>query len=509
MIGNRVSDPTSIFDLLAAAAAQHGARPAVRLNGSMLTYRELSDHALRMARALKECGAAPGVCVAHSFQKSFDALVALFAIARTGAAYVPLDPQWPAERVALIAEDAGLEIWTGTQPPPTAIAGRFRAVFATQEAGDARPIAACVEGPAISGDVPAPDRGIANVLFTSGSTGRPKGVEITTRSLTHFAAWGEDYFRLTPDDVIANHAPFNFDLSTFDIFAAVHSGATICPVPERLKMFPYQLAEWIARERITIWYSVPSALAMLLQRGRLSDHDLTGLRHVIFAGEPMPKPVVRQLGLSLLGAHLTNLYGPTETNVCTFHRVTKADLDDDGSLPIGMPIRDTRAWIMESERAEAEAGELWIAGPAVTTGYLGDPALTAQRLVSAPDGAGQAYRTGDRVRRRSDGVLLFEGRIDRMVKCRGHRVEPGEIEAVLYALPAVRQAAVVPVPDALFGHRLRACVAFHDGAGASEAEMIAHCRSRLPVHMVPDEWDIRGALPETDRGKFDLLELAR
>jgi enterobactin synthetase component F len=164
---------------------------------------------------------------------------------------------------------------------------------------------------------------------------------------------------------------------------------------------------------------------------------------------------------------------------------------------------------VDEDGRDASVGELLIAGPTVTTGYSNDVELTVRRLVNAPDGDGCAYRTGDRVRRRDDGVLLFEGRIDRMIKCRGHRIEPGEVETALYALSVVRQAAVIAVADETFGNRLRACVSFRDGATVSEAALIAHCRDRLPAYMVPDEWEIRETLPQTDRGKIDLQALAR
>jgi acyl-coenzyme A synthetase/AMP-(fatty) acid ligase len=381
----------------------------------------------------------------------------------------------------------------------------------------------------MTGEASAPERGLVNILFTSGSTGTPKGVEVTTRSLLHFSQWAVDFFELNENDRLANHAPFTFDLSTLDIFAAVRAGAAMCPVPERLKMFPYKLAELMAAAGITTWYSVPSALALLVQRGSLGAHDLSRLRHVIFAGEVMPKALLADIARSLPDASLTNLYGPTETNVCTFHRVSKEELATDDAVPIGRPISDTRAWIVDEsgkvlaaltdiperragiqidEGAVASAsGELWIAGPTVTTGYYGDAEQTAARRVDAPDGAGRAYRTGDRVTVRADGAMMFEGRMDRMIKRGGHRVEPGEIETVLGRHPSVGEAAVVPVADATFGSRLKACVAGRGGAALEESALVAYCRASLPSYMMPDLWEFHAALPRTDRGKVDLQKL--
>lgn len=501
----------NVFELLAHAADAHADRIAIDLAGATIRYADLIDRAERLAAMLRNVGAEPGARVAHAFVKSIDALVAMFAIARTGAAYVPIDPAWPADRIACICEDADIRIWTGSAGPPDAVAATMRATFASSVV-DTGVIAltALADASPMSGDVPAPARGIANLLFTSGSTGRPKGVEITTLSLDHFSHWGADQFDLGPHDRVSNHAPFNFDLSTFDIFAAVRAGATMCPVPERVKMFPFQLAKFIAEQRISVWYSVPSALIMMQLRGQLETHDLSALRHVLFAGEVMPPPALKALMDSIPHAGWANLYGPTETNVCTYHLVNHDDTVSD-SIPIGRPIRDTRVWIVDPnlhEVADGQSGELLVAGPTITTGYANDPALTTQRLVPAPDGDGSAYRTGDRARRRDDGALLFEGRIDRMIKCRGHRIEPGEIEAALFNHPAVREAAVVAVADPIFGNRLRACIAFRDGSSATQADLIAHCRANIPTYMVPDEWDIRDALPQTDRGKIDLRALA-
>lgn len=498
----------TLHQLLQDSARRYPTRPAVEFGESRLTYGELLSVSDRLAALLMERGAMPGVHVAFCFKKSIDALVSIFAIIRTGAAYVPLDPAWPDERKSTICEDAGIRLWVGTDPP-TGIAGIECAI--TSNAGPASiSIASSRDGEPVRGETPAPKDDVANILYTSGSTGRPKGVQITTRSLLHFSQWSVDYFGMTPEDRVANHAPYNFDLSTFDIFAAVRAGAAMCPVPERLKMFPYQMAKWIADTRISVWYSVPSALVLMQLRGNLGDHDLSALRHVIFAGEVMPKPALQELARQFSGAAMTNLYGPTETNVCTYHGVNETDLRDDGPLPIGRPISDTRVWIVgENGRpvASGDAGELLVAGPTLTSGYFGDVELTVRRLVAALDGVGPAYRTGDRVRSRADGVLMFEGRIDRMVKCRGHRIEPGEIEAAIVRHPMVKEVAVVALPDPVFGNRLKACVAAREGFSLMEADLIEHCRDKLPAYMLPDVWQFYDALPRTDREKVDLQKL--
>jgi acyl-coenzyme A synthetase/AMP-(fatty) acid ligase len=233
---------------------------------------------------------------------------------------------------------------------------------------------------------------------------------------------------------------------------------------------------------------------------------------VIFAGEVMPKPVLQDLARALPHARLTNLYGPTETNVCTYYRVEAADLDDPGPLPIGEAIADTRLWILDEDGTPQNGegpGELLVAGPTVTTGYFGDADLTGRKLIPAPDGHGIAYRTGDIVSRRPDGVLLFHGRADRMLKCRGYRIEPGEIEVVLGRHPQVGEAAVLLTGSPQQGERLLGCVAGTCGAQPAEAELADWCRRSLPAYMIPEVWQFFPALPRTDRGKIDLQQLKK
>jgi amino acid adenylation domain-containing protein len=499
---------TTLYGLLQRAAARGPAHPAVVFRGREVRYGQLLEDSDRIAALLAGLGARPGRHVAFCFRKAPEALAALFGLIRTGAAYVPLDPSWPAERREFVCREADIDLWVGNVPP--GFSGLKHTVLAGPFADSAVPLAAAGACQPARGEPAEPARGVANVLYTSGSTGRPKGIEITARSLLHFARWAAESFELHPGDRVANHAPYTFDLSTLDIFAAVHAGATMCPVPEDVKVLPFQAAKFLAEQRISVWYSVPFALILMLDK--LGAHDTSRLRHVIFAGEVMPKPALRALARALPRAALTNLYGPTETNVCTYHRVEAADLPGDEPLPIGRPIADTRLWLLDEDgrpRSDGGPGELLVAGPTVTTGYLGDADLTARRLVPAPDGDGLAYRTGDLVSRRADGVLLFHGRKDRLLKCRGHRIEAGEIETVLCRHPQVKEAAVFLVADPQFGDRLVAAVACDPSNRPPEVDLIAHCRRTLPPYVLPDAWHFQEALPRTDRGKVDLQALQR
>jgi len=499
---------TSLYSLLQSAAAAHGNRTAIEFGDQSITYAAMLDRVDRLAGFLHHRGIRPGMHVALCFRKSIDAVVCLFGLNRTGAVYVPLDPAWPAHRIETICRDASIRHWLGTNSPPDG-AGDFELQLTDSPAPRAVHLPSTLTALPMPGDGLVPPDDVCSLLYTSGSTGAPKGVRISGRSLLHFSRWAVDTFHLTHHDRVANHAPFHFDLSTLDVFGAVRAGATLCPVPDRIRGFPVELARFIEDRRISVWYSVPSVLAQIADRAWSHRPAAESLRVVLFAGEVMPKPAVIQLARMLPGARLANLYGPTETNVCTFHPVTPQDLVDDGPLPIGRPIDETRVWISDSAgRVDPalNAGELWVAGPTVAAGYHRVP-QSPTAFVPAPDGIGYAYRTGDLVRRRDDGVLHFEGRIDRQIKARGHRVEPGEIEAVIAGHPAVREVAVVPIPDPRFGHRILACLASQDRETSTRDEIAAYCRSRLPGHMVPDAWLFQEALPRTDRGKIDVLAI--
>lgn len=504
----------TLYHLLQKTASQFGERPAVKFGEDVINYRQLLDRSDRTASMLAELGAGPGRRVAFSFNKSIDAIVALFALIRTGATYVPLDPTWPAERCAMICEDADISLWVGTSAPVGI--DRIKTVVTSRADEGVIPLSQATQHKPATISALTPKRDVANILFTSGSTGRPKGVEITTESLLHFSKWVVDEFGVVETDRVANHAPYNFDLSTLDIFAAVRAGALMIPVPERLKMFPYQMAKFIAAERITVWYSVPSALIMMQLRGKLAEHDLSALRLVFFAGEVMPKPALQAIAKEILHAVYANLYGPTETNACTYRRVSSEDLKTESPLPIGRAIADTRLWFLDESGSAhpfgsdaVQSGELLVAGPTVTAGYHGDAELTSQRLIPSPDGHGLAYRTGDRVHIGPDGELMFDGRVDRMIKCRGHRIEPGEIEAALASHASVQEAAVIPLPDPVFGNRIKACIAPREGVSLTESDLIAHCRDRLPSYMLPDVWQFYRSLPRTDREKVNLQALAQ
>jgi amino acid adenylation domain-containing protein len=520
--------------LLTEAAARQPKRPAVASDGCLLTYEELDGLSTKLARALLRLGVAPGDRVGVLAPKSAAAVIAIYAALKAGACYVPLDLKAPAGRLSHIVQDSGAAVIvtddvrarqavtlaeTNPQPARVVVVGL---------PGHPEPASSPAHGAAIvpwaavageSGEPLAADRAIetdlAYILYTSGSTGVPKGVMISHRNSLTFVDWSAAAAGLGELDRVCSPAPLHFDLSVFDIFATCRATACLSVLPDGATTFPVSIAKWLAAERISVWYSVPSALVLLACYGRLQQVDLSALRTVIFAGELFPPKHLARLMAELPHARYLNWYGPTETNVCTAFEVPTGWADD-RPAPIGRACANTEVFAVTSEgrrvSGPGEVGELYVRGPSLMRGYWGQPAKTSEVLIPNPfrAAAGElVYRTGDLVTLEPAGNYEFLGRVDSMVKVRGYRVELGEVEAVLYRHPAIQDAVVLPVPDELLGSRLRA-VLTADGAGDLTREnVLEHCRLWLPSYMVPETVEFREGLPRTSTGKVDRVGLAQ
>lgn len=512
--------------LLTQAAGRFPQRTAVVDPGSSLTYAELEHQANRLAHVLRDLGVRPGHRVGLYLKKSADALIGVYGIMKTGAAYVPLDLFAPAPRLAYIARNCDLEVLvTGVEQaaawphllaqsvPVRTLVCLNADVEVTPPSGNVRIITrqALRDVPEVPPEIATIDLDLAYILYTSGSTGQPKGVMISHLNALTYVRWCHKYFAPTEQDVFSCHAPLHFDLTILDLYTAAMSGSRLVVVPPEVSVFPMEMAAFIERHGITIWYSVPSALSMLTVHGNLDLGRLRTLRHVIFAGEVFPTKYLRALMRLLPHAQFTNLYGPTETNVCTYYRVPPLSEEMTGAIPIGRSIDNVEAVAITEDGRVAgvgEVGELYVRGTTVAYGYWGDPEKTERCFLTNPLGPtpDRTYRTGDLVKLNAKGDYQFLGRRDHQIKSRGYRIEIGDIETALYAHPEVAECCVVPVPDELIGNRIKAFVVLRDGTGGAE-ELSRFVGTLLPKYMVPESFEVLAALPKTSSGKVDRQSL--
>lgn len=502
---------------LLESARRHADRPALWVGNDCFTYADTFAGAIAVADALRAAGIGPGDRVAIWMEKSALSLRVLLGTLLAGAAYVPIDAKMPFRRAQFIAADCGVRAMAVDRlrlphlaemraelPALQLILEEGEGVLAPTLAASAPSVLATERYP-----VPVDREAPAYILYTSGSTGRPKGVVLSHRAALGFIDWSIATFAPTPDDRMTSHAPFHFDLSTFDLFVTLVSGASV----RLLRSTEVMLAPWLAKKvsewGITVWYSVPSALISMMEQGELAKLGWPTARVVLFAGEVFPTPPLRDLRRALPHARLFNLYGPTETNVCTYYEVPDIADGETRPIPIGRVCENLFGSILGDdgrEVARGEEGDLWIGGDNLLTAYWNDPELTDRKTRLDPRGA-RLYNTGDRVREEADRNLTFLGRRDHMVKVRGYRVEMGEIESALHAHPAVAEAAVVALPEPEAGHRLEAYLSPKRDAALDENALRTHLKDYVPLYMVPERIHILDALPRTSTGKIDRVSL--
>ncbi|MBG0832653.1 amino acid adenylation domain-containing protein [Planomonospora sp. ID67723] len=483
-----------------------------------LTYADLDREADRLAWRLKEAGVGPEQRVAVCLPRGPGLVPAHLAVWKAGGAYVPLDPAHPDARLRDILADSGATVLI----TDAGLAGRFGGATAGP-AGDPGGVRLLLSGgreEGTGGQAAArpgpPPRdtdldGLAYVIYTSGSTGRPKGVAVTHRNLARLLAATRPGFRFGADDVWTCFHSAAFDFSVWEIWGALAAGGRVVLVPHDVSRSPDEFLDLLCAERVTVLNQTPSAFSGLVSAAGRDDPRLAGLalRLVVFGGERLVTaslaPWFDRFGPG--GPELVNMYGITETTVhATAHRVEAVE-DGEGSR-IGRPLDDLSAVVFDCYGDPAPpgvAGEIRIGGGGVARGYLGRPALTAERFVPDPYGppGSRVYCSGDRARTRADGTLEFLGRLDDQITLRGHRIEPGEVESVLIRHPAVREAAV-----AVRDGRLVAYVTA-DGSGAvlDAAGLRAHCAGSLPAYMVPGICVRVDGLPLTPNGKIDRRAL--
>ncbi len=349
---------------------------------------------------------------------------------------------------------------------------------------------------------------LAYVLYTSGSTGSPKGVMVTHANIRSYIDWAVRRFSIGNADRILGTAPFHFDMSTFDLFCTLRTGATLCIASDALTLFPEKLMQFMEREGVTLWKGVSSLLMYLARAGVLRRGRLPALCQVLFGGEALPTHWLIEWMRAFPEKKFFNAYGPTETTgVSLYHAVERIPAGSHERIPIGIPCSDTCAYLFDGDMRpvpEGETGELYIGGAGVSGGYLNAPDKTAAAFLPDPFRQGERmYRTGDLARRRVDGEYEFIGRRDNQVKLMGYRIELGDIEHALLAEPGVRDAAVSLLPA---GEGLTELIGFFDG-DADPAAVLASLKLRLPGYMLPRKLLTVGRLPRCDRGKIDRQAL--
>ncbi|MFE2672536.1 amino acid adenylation domain-containing protein [Streptomyces hygroscopicus] len=496
----------SLVDDLRATAARHPDRPAVIDEAITLTYAALDGIAERVAQALLALGTAPGDGVVWHGAKSSIAVAAVHGILRSGAGYVPVDPDGPISRGklivdrgrprALVADTAARDQWRTVAPE---LAWRHLPT------GLSRADALWCAVPPDRPHPPVPD--LAYVLHTSGSTGHPKGVVHTHASASAFVDWSVEELELTERDVIINSAPLHFDPTTLHLFGAARVGAAVALMPASAAPFPATYIDFCRRVGGTVWYAVTSTLAWLTRRGKDLLPELGSLRAAVVGGEVLQPGDVNVLLAALPRLRLLNVYGPTESNVCTFYEI-RGPQRPDAVIPIGRALPDAEITVVD-ERLEpvepGQSGQLLVRGTMLMEGYL-DPKQTARAFVRAPDGRSW-YASGDLVRENPLGELEFIGREDAQIKSRGFRVELGEIERHLRALNTLHECVAVATPDAVFSNLI---TAFVTADHVDEVKKLPGLlRTRLPHYMVPQRIVLVAShLPKNSNGKIDRKALA-
>jgi amino acid adenylation domain-containing protein len=488
-------------------AAERPEAPAVTFGGDTLSYGELNARANRLAHRLRALGVGPETRVGVCLERSAELVVAILAVLKAGGGYVPLDPAYPAERIAFVLEDAGAPVVVATSGVLDRLPGFGGAALRVD--ADAETIAA-ESAENVAADA-GPDS-LAYVIYTSGSTGKPKGVEVTHANVVRLFDATDEWFGFGASDVWTLFHSFAFDFSVWEVWGALLYGGRLVVVPWLVTRSPEDFHRLLVEEGVTVLNQTPSAFRQLAQADLASGvaGDALRLRWIVFGGEALEpqalRPWMDRHGDQ--GPRLVNMYGITETTVhVTFREITRADLDRPGS-PIGVPIPDLSLHVLDRHLQPLPPcvpGELFVGGAGVARGYLNRPELTAERFVRDPIAdrpEARLYRSGDLARRRADGELEYLGRADQQVKVRGFRIETGEIVAALATHPSVAEAVVVARGDD-GEKRLVAYVVARADAPPPVAELRTHVSAILPDYMVPAAFVTLDALPLTEHGKLD------
>ena len=511
--------PQLLHQMIEEAALRDPDAPAARCDGQTLTYGELARRANGLARVLLATGLQRRGRVAVLVGKGLNVPVGFYGALAAGGTLVPIDPRSPVEQLVRILRATGATHLVSERAKRDAVVKVLAACPDVAHVIGLEPdeelSVPCVPWGTVLEEADGPPPAVhvieldpSYVLHTSGSTGLPKLIKHTHHSAMSFLDWAVPEYSLTPEDNLSNHSSHHTCFATFDYYAAARAGATTVILTPSVLMMPGSLSTLLEEERVSVWYSVPTALVQLSLRGDLESRDLSAIRWVLFAGETFPGKHLRRIMEQLSGARFSHVYGSTEVNVCTYYHLPEAGALS-GPLPIGKACSNSGTVVVDEllqEVPAGEVGELLVRGSTVMSGYWGEPDRNRDVLVRRPT-AGDLdevhFRTGDRVRTLEDGTLTFVARADRQVKVRGHRVELEEVEAALLSLAPVEEAAVFTVPDGEGSSAIRAAVVIGADGEATPRALRADLGKVLPPYAVPAEVDILESFPRTPTNKVD------
>jgi len=498
--------------------------PAIVFDGQQVTYAELEARSNQLARILQSKGCRRGDRVCFAIPKSPAAIIALLGIMKADCCHVPIDTSSPVARVTKILESSeprfvlgvdaaanllrqpldwdkrphSLEI--GWMEDSSAVAEGLQAAFTWKD------LSAYSDEP-LNFRNTASDP--AHILFTSGSTGEPKGVVITHSNVIHFIEWAIRYFAIDSSDRLSCHSPLHFDLSYFDIFAAFACGAELHLVPPEVNLLPNKIAEFIRASQLTQWFSVPSVLSYMARFDVVKHHDFPHLKRLLWCGDVFSAGSLIYWMKRLPHVSFTNLYGPTETTIASsYYTVADCPANDRDPIPIGTACPGEELLVLDDNLQTVpvgQTGDLYIRGAGLSPGYWRDELKTSAAFLRGDgDHSQRLYRTGDLARLGKDGLVYFVGRSDSQIKCRGHRVELGEIETSLHSLNMVREAAVVAITSEVFEGNLICCAyaSLHPGRDLTTL-LRSQLSQLLPNYMLPSRWMCLDRLPINANGKVD------
>ena len=501
-------------DILQRAARTQPDKIALCFEDERISFADWERGSNRLAHALRQAGVGRGDRVGLMVDKSARSAIGIYGIMAAAAAYVPIDPRAGSEQVEYVVRKCGIRHLV-TEPAKAATLGGIdieTAIGLDSQAPGRRcvPWQVVEQMPSTVPDIGLDDADVAYVIFTSGSTGTPKGIVHTHESALAFARAAADLYEVSSSDVLSNHSHLHFDMSTFDYFSGPLRGARLVVIADARMRFPASLAELIEKERISIWYSVTTALVELSSRGDLEERDLDSLRLVIYGGEVFPPDRLHALMRMLPHARFSNIYGPAECNGCTnFDVPPLPNAYRERPVPIGTAIADARLLIVDADGEPADEGELLVNARTNMQGYWDDPERTAAAFEErVENGVSRRYlKTGDLVRRGEDGNLEYLGRRDRQIKLRGFRIELDGIEAVLGRHPAVVECAVWVAEDRKY--LWAAALLEPSTPGVDGRALTRFLGQHLPAYAVPRKVHLVAEMPRTGSGKINRRALAR